>query len=134
MQRLQLILHIHLFSSGTKWSDGFATLMRGKSLTCRKSAPSICRSMTARTFWVEDRRENVATTASQRLAAHQHGLAIHAMIFLARPDFKNHKMSNRSIKLLLFVFTILVPFTIHAQTWPAKLDDTVRFYQTTDVG
>ncbi len=34
----------------------------------------------------------------------------------------------------LFIFTTLVPFTAHAQTWSAKLDDTVRFYQATDVG
>src|SRR5437762_11803690 len=43
-------------------------------------------------------------------------------------------MHRKLITVFAFVFTILAPFTIHAQTWSAKLDDTVRFYQTTDVG
>lgn len=43
-------------------------------------------------------------------------------------------MHRTLITVFAFVITILVPFTIQAQTWSAKLDDTVRFYQTTDVG
>jgi outer membrane protein assembly factor BamB len=43
-------------------------------------------------------------------------------------------MHRPFIIVFLFIFSILVPFTIQAQTWSAKLDDTVRFYQTTDVG
>src|SRR5207248_1130877 len=43
-------------------------------------------------------------------------------------------MHRPLITVFAFVITILVPFTIQAQTWSAKLDDTVRFYQTTDVG
>ena len=43
-------------------------------------------------------------------------------------------MHRRSIKVLLFALTTFIPYAIHAQTWSAKLDDPVRFYQTTDVG
>ena len=43
-------------------------------------------------------------------------------------------MHRTLITVLAFIIAILVPFTIQAQTWSAKLDDTVRFYQTTDVG
>src|SRR6266478_9768804 len=43
-------------------------------------------------------------------------------------------MHRPFIIVFLFIFSILVPFTIQAQTWSAKLDDTFRFYQTTDVG
>src|ERR1041385_493899 len=35
---------------------------------------------------------------------------------------------------LIFLAVLFSSFTVHAQTWTAKLDDTVRFYQTTDVG
>ena len=35
---------------------------------------------------------------------------------------------------MLFAFTSLAPLISRAQTWSAKLDDTVRFYQATDVG
>jgi len=38
------------------------------------------------------------------------------------------------ITVFAFVITLLVSLTIQAQTWSAKLDDSVRFYQTTDVG
>src|SRR5436190_20096993 len=38
------------------------------------------------------------------------------------------------ITIFLFVFTTLTSGTVSAQTWSAKLDETVRFYQTTDVG
>jgi outer membrane protein assembly factor BamB len=34
----------------------------------------------------------------------------------------------------LFIFTALAPFPGHAQTWSAKLDDKINFYQATDVG
>ncbi len=40
-------------------------------------------------------------------------------------------------KPLLFSLFLLIPFSalaVHGQTWTAKLDDTVRFYQPTDVG
>ena len=43
-------------------------------------------------------------------------------------------MPRGLITLILSFLTTLVPWTSHAQTWSAKLDDTVRFYQTTDVG
>jgi len=43
-------------------------------------------------------------------------------------------MRRTLITALAFVFAILVPGAVYAQTWSAKLDDTVRFYQTTDVG
>jgi outer membrane protein assembly factor BamB len=35
---------------------------------------------------------------------------------------------------LIFLAVLFPSFTVHAQTWTAKLDDTVRFYQATDVG
>jgi hypothetical protein len=34
----------------------------------------------------------------------------------------------------LFIFTLLVPFMGRAQTWSAKLDEKINFYQATDVG
>lgn len=34
----------------------------------------------------------------------------------------------------LFILTTLVPFIVHAQSWSAKLDDKINFYQATDVG
>jgi outer membrane protein assembly factor BamB len=34
----------------------------------------------------------------------------------------------------LFIFTTLAPFLCHGQTWSAKLDDKINFYQATDVG
>lgn len=43
-------------------------------------------------------------------------------------------MHRTLITVLAFVATILVPCTVSAQAWSAKLDDTVRFYQMTDVG
>src|SRR5690242_11931569 len=45
-------------------------------------------------------------------------------------------MFQRAVTLLfvLVLFLLLLPPSSHAQTWTAKLDDTVRFYQTTDVG
>jgi len=43
-------------------------------------------------------------------------------------------MHRTFIAVLAFVFAILAPCTASAQAWTAKLDDTVRFYQTTDVG
>src|SRR5438067_1772463 len=43
-------------------------------------------------------------------------------------------MPRGLITIILSFLTTLVPWTAHAQTWSAKLDDTVRFYQTTDVG
>src|SRR6266566_8831470 len=43
-------------------------------------------------------------------------------------------MYHPLITVFLFISTILVPGTVSAQTWSAKLDDTIRFYQTTDVG
>src|SRR4051812_23978896 len=36
--------------------------------------------------------------------------------------------------LLTLLILCLVPLTVPAQAWSAKLDDTVRFYQPTDVG
>src|SRR5438552_16052255 len=33
-----------------------------------------------------------------------------------------------------FITLILVSFAVNAQTWTTKLDDSVRFYQATDVG
>src|ERR1041385_1633889 len=35
---------------------------------------------------------------------------------------------------LILLAVLFSSFTVHAQTWTAKLDDTVRFYQATDVG
>jgi len=43
-------------------------------------------------------------------------------------------MRRTLITVLAFVFVILVPGPLAAQAWSAKLDDTIRFYQTTDVG
>jgi outer membrane protein assembly factor BamB len=40
----------------------------------------------------------------------------------------------RRLLLTLFSLSILLPVTIRSQTWSAKLDDTIRFYQPTDVG
>ncbi len=45
-----------------------------------------------------------------------------------------NKMHRRIFIASLFIFTTLAPFIGRAQTWSAKLDDTVRFYQATDVG
>lgn len=36
--------------------------------------------------------------------------------------------------LVLTVLALTFPFIVQAQTWSAKLDDTIRFYQSTDVG
>ena len=36
--------------------------------------------------------------------------------------------------VVLIFFTLLIPTFSQAQSWSAKLDDTVRFYQATDVG
>src|SRR5437867_7128064 len=38
------------------------------------------------------------------------------------------------VTVFLLIFTAVTSGTVSAQTWSAKLDDTVRFYQTTDVG
>ncbi len=43
-------------------------------------------------------------------------------------------MHRTLITVFLLIFATLVPGTVSAQTWSAKLDDTVRFYQTTDIG
>ncbi len=43
-------------------------------------------------------------------------------------------MSRARIILFSLFLTLLTPFAVYAQTWTAKLDDTVRFYQATDVG
>src|SRR5213083_1311895 len=41
----------------------------------------------------------------------------------------------RAAFISLIFFLVLFPSgAVHAQTWTAKLDDTVRFYQATDVG
>lgn len=44
------------------------------------------------------------------------------------------KTMQRVFIILLFVLTALVPFGGRAQTWSAKLDDKINFYQATDVG
>src|SRR3989440_1199874 len=41
------------------------------------------------------------------------------------------------LSILTFFYLLVVAFsgiTLSAQTWTAKLDDTIRFYQSTDVG
>ncbi|HSQ23848.1 MAG TPA: PQQ-binding-like beta-propeller repeat protein [Pyrinomonadaceae bacterium] len=43
-------------------------------------------------------------------------------------------MHSRIFATSLFILTLLGPFTGRAQTWSAKLDDKINFYQATDVG
>ena len=43
-------------------------------------------------------------------------------------------MPRSRLSFLLFVLGLLLAANTHAQVWTARLDDTVRFYQTTDVG
>jgi len=45
-----------------------------------------------------------------------------------------NEMHRRVFITSLFVCTLLFPFAGRAQTWSAKLDDKVNFYQATDVG
>lgn len=44
------------------------------------------------------------------------------------------KMRRRVFITSLFIVTLLAPFAARAQTWSAKLDDKINFYQATDVG
>ncbi|HJZ80348.1 MAG TPA: PQQ-binding-like beta-propeller repeat protein, partial [Pyrinomonadaceae bacterium] len=43
-------------------------------------------------------------------------------------------MLNAHIRILCSLLTLLIPVAAQAQIWSAKLDDTIRFYQATDVG
>ena len=43
-------------------------------------------------------------------------------------------MHRRVFRISLLVCTLLVSLTARAQTWSAKLDDKINFYQATDVG
>jgi outer membrane protein assembly factor BamB len=40
----------------------------------------------------------------------------------------------RRLLLIFFICCAVLPLEVRAQSWSAKLDDTVRFYQPTDVG
>src|SRR6185503_11293299 len=40
----------------------------------------------------------------------------------------------RRLLLIFFIFCAVIPLEVRAQTWSAKLYETIRFYQPTDVG
>jgi len=40
----------------------------------------------------------------------------------------------RRLLVICSLLTAFLPTTVHGQAWSAKLDDTIRFYQQTDMG